>query len=86
MCRKTNHTLDRCWKIHGRPPHVDKGNKWKQQKGWGYAHVSTQQPIENPDSSQPKEFNKEEIEQPRVFLNTFGKTPGTCSLTYSHGY
>lgn len=62
---------------------MDKGNKWKQQKGRGYVHLSTQQPIENLDSSQPKEFNKEEVEQLRVFLNTLGKTPGIRSLTYS---
>lgn len=40
-CRITRHTLDRCWKIQGKPSYKDKGNKGKQQT-WSQTHIIVQ--------------------------------------------
>lgn len=81
-CRTQGHTLDWCWKIHGKPSYKDKGNKEKQQRNRSQAHMTVHHPNENTNTPS-KEFNKEEIEQLRAFLTSLGKLPGTCSLTQS---
>lgn len=79
-CKKRRHTKENCWKLHGRPNNQSGHDK-------GQAHVVNSQPsnvveVQNSIS----EFNKEEIEKLKTFLETLEKpssSTGICSLTFS---
>ena len=91
-CKKSRHTRETCWKLHGKPPSREWGHKGGQPKPQGRAHFSGQ-PTEQPSQEQAvnqMEFNKEEIEKLRGLLGSLEKTGGslektggTCSLAFS---
>ncbi|XP_057505673.1 uncharacterized protein LOC130788973 isoform X1 [Actinidia eriantha] len=79
-CKKSRHTRERCWKLHGKPPSKDWGDKGGQHRSSGQAHVTT---LQNYEHTTQGEFNKSEIEKLRALLGTLEKPSGTCSLAHS---
>ncbi|XP_071939839.1 uncharacterized protein [Coffea arabica] len=83
-CKKPRHTIDQCWKLHGKPPTREWGQKGGQQR---QAHMSVQDPTQVIGG-----FSMEEIEKLKSMLETVDKpatnnsqsrNPGMCSLTLS---
>ncbi|XP_071902713.1 uncharacterized protein [Coffea arabica] len=82
--KKPRHTIEQCWKLHGKPPTREWGQKGGQQR---QAHVSVQ------DSTQVfGGFRMEEVEKLKSMLETVDKpatnnsqprNQGMCSLTLS---
>ncbi|PSS19429.1 Endonuclease [Actinidia chinensis var. chinensis] len=62
-----------CWKLHGKPPSKDWGDKGGQHRSSGQAHVTT---LQNYEHTTQGEFNKSEIEKLRALLGTLEKPSG----------
>jgi hypothetical protein len=80
-CKKTGHTKETCWKLHGKPPRIGRngGQKWNHSRG--HAHLTNSGEAAHESSTlEVREFNKEEIERLRTLLNTMEKPSGSCSL------
>ena len=77
---KPRHTREKCWKLHGKPPSQEWGQKGGPKKGGGQgqAHIANAG-----HSEEVVQLNLEEIERVRSFLSKLEKPTGTCSLTYS---
>jgi hypothetical protein len=58
-CKKTGHTKETCWKLHGQPPRMGRngGYKWKQSRG--HAHLTNSEETARESSIQEMGgFNK----------------------------
>ena len=77
-CNKPRHTREKCWKLHGKPPSREWGQKGSPLKKEGHrqAHIVKGQ------SEESAQLNHEEIERVRSFVSKLEKRIGTCSLTY----
>ena len=85
-CNKPRHTREKCWKLHGRTPSREWGQKGGPPKrgGQGQAHIRQGQAhIANGQREESGQLNQEEIERVRSFLSKLEKPTGTCSLIYS---
>ena len=81
-CKKSRHTRERSWKLHGKPPSREWIQRGEQSKTQGQANVATVQ--ENATQLQEfSGFNREEIERLRSLISNLEKPSGTCSLVYS---
>ena len=80
-CKKTRHTREQCWKLHGKPPSREWRQKGEQPSNNGQAHVTTVQQNE----ATPQEIdrlNQEEVEKVRSLICNLDKPEGTGSLAY----
>jgi hypothetical protein len=80
-CKKTSHTKETCWKLHGKPPRMgcNGGYKWNQSRG--HAHLTnSEETVRESSILEVGGFNKEEIECLETLLNTMEKPSGSCSL------
>ncbi|RVW66512.1 Retrovirus-related Pol polyprotein from transposon RE1 [Vitis vinifera] len=71
-CKKARHTRERCWKLHGKPPSREWGQKGEQPSNNGQAHVTTVQQNE----ATPQEtgsLNQEEVERVRSLICNLDK-------------
>lgn len=82
-CKKSRHTKDRCWKLHGRP------QNFFDRSGQKQAYTAKIQP-DNKDSPNSQEklnvaFNSEELKKLKNLLVTLEKSSnsGTCSLAFT---
>ena len=81
-CKKAHHTRERCWKLHGKPPSREWGQKGEQPSNNGQTHVTTVQQ----NGATPQEtgsLNQEEVERVRSLICNLDKPAGTGSLAYS---
>ncbi|XP_034693588.1 uncharacterized protein LOC117920265 [Vitis riparia] len=81
-CKKARHTFERCWKLHGKPPSREWGQKGEQPSNNGQAHVTTVQQ----NGATPQEIgslNQEEVERVRSLICNLDKPASQCSLAYS---
>jgi len=81
LLQKPRHTIERCWKLHAKPP------KGGQLGGQNQAYMTSiqqqgeQKLAEHKEQGDGLEFNREKIEKLRNFLNSLDKKEkGTCSL------
>lgn len=81
-CRKARHTWEKCWKLHGKPPSREWGQKGYQPRGNGQVHIVTNATQEE-DKQELKGLNQDEVEKVRTFFNNMEKPIGTCTLAYS---
>ena len=92
-CKKSGHTKDKCWKLHGKPPNKEKGKHEGQQhenqiSPWIQTSSDNQaQQIAALDDKNTatsiEGFNKEEIQKLKKLLGSFEQTTKTCSLAVS---
>jgi len=77
-CNKSCHTREKCWKLHGKPPSREWGQKGGpiKKEGQRQAHIVKGQ------GEEPVQLNQEEIERVRSFLSKLEKPTGMCSLKY----
>ncbi|KAJ1400177.1 hypothetical protein SESBI_29737 [Sesbania bispinosa] len=61
-CNKSRHTREKCWKLHGKPPSREWGQKGGPQKGGGQGQAH----IVNGQSEEPVQLNHEEIERFKI--------------------
>ncbi|XP_059668825.1 uncharacterized protein LOC132313906 [Cornus florida] len=72
-CKKTCHTKDTCYKLHGRPQNMNQlnrnsgGRSW-QQKGQAHVAQNSTNNTSNQPNSNSREFCKEDIDRHRSFL------------------
>ncbi|XP_068479886.1 uncharacterized protein [Phaseolus vulgaris] len=78
-CNKPRHTREKCWKLHGKPP----SREWGQKGGPPKREGQRQAHIVNGQGEESVQLNHEEIERVRSFLSKLEKPSGMCSLTYS---
>ncbi|RVW92470.1 Retrovirus-related Pol polyprotein from transposon TNT 1-94 [Vitis vinifera] len=82
-CKKARHTRERCWKLHGKPPSREWGQKGEQPSNNGQAHVTTVQQ----NGATPQEIgslNQEEVERVRSLICNLDKPAGaTDHMTHS---
>ncbi|XP_059444961.1 uncharacterized protein LOC132176698 isoform X2 [Corylus avellana] len=74
-CKKARHTRERCWKLHGKPPSREWGQKGEQPRSNGHAHVAAVQQNE----AAPQELgslNQEEVERVRSLIGNLDKPSG----------
>ena len=82
-CKKTRHTRETCWKLHGKPLNFFKGNG---DKGVNSGYKSRANLAENGGKQQEESFgqemklNKEEIDKLKKVHFQAGKTRGTVIL------
>ncbi|KAH7542645.1 hypothetical protein FEM48_Zijuj02G0096100 [Ziziphus jujuba var. spinosa] len=79
-CKKSRHTSERCWKLHGKPLSREWVPRREQSKPQGQANVVVQR-----NTVPPQElygFNKEEIDRFKYVISNLEKPSGTCSLVY----
>jgi len=80
-CKKPRHTIEKCWKLHGRPPNG--GPSRSQGQGQVYM-ASSHQLLEQKglDAGEALELNRAEIKRLRNFLRSLDKKveKGSCSL------
>ncbi|RVX08315.1 Retrovirus-related Pol polyprotein from transposon RE1 [Vitis vinifera] len=79
FCKKPRHTKEKCWKLNGKPPSCEWGNRGGQQRP--QAHMSEQPKTE--ENSTTGGFNSEEMEKLRSLLGSLDKPTGTSSLALS---
>ncbi|XP_044504086.1 uncharacterized protein LOC123224478 [Mangifera indica] len=78
-CKKPRHTKEKCWKLNGKPPSREWGNRGGQQRP--QAHMAEQKKTE--ENSATGGFNSEEIEKLRSLLGSLEKPSRACSLALS---
>ena len=78
-CKKPRHTKEKCWKLNGKPPSREWGNRGGQQRP--QAHMAKQPKTE--ENSAIGGFNNEEMEKLRSLLGSLDKPTGACSLVLS---
>ena len=81
-CKRSGHTMENCWKLHGKPPH------WKK-KGGGRAFHASNDVQDHQSSSGELPFTKEQIDTLVKLLqssNSSIQTPSSCSLAQSGNY
>ena len=78
-CKKPRHTKEKCWKLNGKPPSREWGNRGGQQRP--QAHTTKQPKTE--ENSAIGGFNNEEMEKLRSLLGYLDKPTRACSLTLS---
>lgn len=88
-CKKARHTKENCWKIHGKPPSHEWGQKGASFRDKGQAHVAVN-PKQEDGKRETTSLNQEEMEKLRSFFSTLEKPSGSlfpptgiCSLAYS---
>ena len=64
FCKKPRHTKEKCWKLNGKPPSREWGNRGGQH--WPQAHMSEQPKTEQ--KSATGRFNSEEMQRLRSLL------------------
>ena len=74
--KKPRHTKEKCWKLNGKPPSREWGNREEQQRP--QAQMAEQPKTE--ENSATDRFNSEEMEKLRSLLGFLDKPTGTCSL------
>ncbi|RVW64179.1 hypothetical protein CK203_046335 [Vitis vinifera] len=80
--KEARHTRERCWKLHGKPPSREWGQKGEQPSNNAQAHVTTVQQ----NGATPQEIgilNQEEVERVRSLICNLDKPADTGSLAYS---
>ncbi|KAK8520902.1 hypothetical protein V6N12_004828 [Hibiscus sabdariffa] len=82
-CKKSRHTKEKCWKLHGKPQSANMNftDKRGLARGQSKAYLSKQ---EEP-TEQPFEFNREDIEKLKSLLESLEKpsSTGTSNLDFS---
>ncbi|XP_027180646.1 uncharacterized protein LOC113779297 [Coffea eugenioides] len=80
-CKKSSHTRDDCFKLHGKEQVLSRKGGFKGRK----AHLTAgeDQTQEKSNQGGMGEFKKEEIEKLRNLLNSLEKSSSTCSLAQS---
>ncbi|XP_071905634.1 uncharacterized protein [Coffea arabica] len=80
-CKKSRHTRDDCFKLHGKEQVLSRKGGFKG----GKAHLTAgeDQTQEKSNQTGMGEFKKEEIEKLRNLLNSLEKSSSTCSLAQS---
>ena len=83
-CKKSRHTRDDCFKLHGKEQVLSRKGGFKG----GKAHLTAgeDQTQEKSNQAGMGEFKKEEIEKLRNLLNSLEKSSSTCSLAQSGKY
>ena len=79
--KKPRHTKENCWKLHGKPPSREWGNRGGQQRFQSQAHM-----IEQTNQSEGQEkggLNMEEVEKLRSLIGSLDKPSSACSLALS---
>ena len=79
LCKKPRHTKEKCWKLNGKPPSREWGNRGGQQRP--QAHMAEQPKTE--ENSTTDRFNSEEMEKLRSLLGSLNKPTRTCFLALS---
>ncbi|XP_024024905.1 uncharacterized protein LOC112092593 [Morus notabilis] len=75
------HTKESCWKLNGKPPSREWGNRGGQQRSQSQAHLTEQT---SQDEKQEKGgLNSEEMEKLRGLIGSLEKPSGACSLALS---
>lgn len=67
-CKKPRHTKEKCWKLHGKPPSHEWGQKGAPPQGKGQAHVAVDVTQEEA-KQEPASLNQEEVERVRSFFS-----------------
>ena len=78
-CKKPRHTKEKCWKLNGKPPSREWGDR-------GGQHKPQAQMVEQPkteENSATEGFNNEEIEKLKSLLESLEKPFGACTLALS---
>lgn len=83
-CKKSRHTRERCWKLHGKPTTASKdwGSKGGQPRNNGQVNVASTQ-IAKEELRKQDGFNQTELQQLRSLLGTLEKPVGKCSMAHS---
>ena len=76
LLKETKAHKEKCWKLNGKPPSREWGNRGGQQRP--QAHMEKQP--ETKENSAIGGFNNEEMEKLRSLLRSFDKPMGACSL------
>ncbi|XP_020249452.1 uncharacterized protein LOC109826836 isoform X2 [Asparagus officinalis] len=79
-CKRSRHTREKCWKLHGKPQTTNKSFTVKggQPKRHGYAYTASRQQAGEGNSQESSvEFNREEIEKLKNLLGSLEKTSST---------
>ncbi|KAJ9556713.1 hypothetical protein OSB04_011327, partial [Centaurea solstitialis] len=82
-CKKARHTKENCWKIHGKPPSQEWGQKGTSIRDKGQAHV-----VIDPNQESKQEttnLNHEEVEKLRSFFITMERSLGSPFPTTGKG-
>ncbi|XP_068483247.1 uncharacterized protein [Phaseolus vulgaris] len=72
-CNKPRHTREKCWKLHGKPP----SREWGQKGGPPKREGQRQAHIVNGQGEESVQLNHEEIERVRSFLSKLEKPSDT---------
>ncbi|KAH7672012.1 RNA-directed DNA polymerase protein [Dioscorea alata] len=76
-CKKPRHTKEQCWKLHGKPPSREWGQRGTPQKGHGHTNMAESNGPEDTSSS------NDTLERIRSLLNSLEKPSGSSNLIYS---
>lgn len=82
-CNKAHYTREKCWKVHGKPPSQEwgqKGERSARKNELTHVAVAGTNEENKPEST---DLDQEEIERVRIFLGSLEKPTGTCTLAYS---
>ena len=78
-CKKTGHLKDKCWKLHGKPPHIAKAHAVQNSQAKGESTSNT----ENLPSAQDFQQMMLELQHLKSLFNSSSTVIGSTSLANS---
>ena len=75
-CKRTGHTKDKCWKLHGLPPHIAKAHLAQNSQQEGSSNFGT----EGIPSAQDFQRMMEELQSLKTMINSSSNVIGSTSM------